>query len=100
MSKAGLLLHRQRYYDDGAISEIRLWRLPAPVPGSAHLFKYSLFCGYPGRRAIAYDNERDKGDHRHLDDEETADVFTSLDQLLTDFEADVDVLRARETGSD
>lgn len=100
MPKAALLLHRKRYYDDGAVSEIRLWRLPGPVPGSAHLFKYSLFYGYPGRRAVAYDNERGKGDHRHLDGEEVAYDFTSLDQLLTDFEADVDVLRAREIGSD
>ncbi|HBK08133.1 MAG TPA: hypothetical protein DDZ81_20145 [Acetobacteraceae bacterium] len=99
MPKAVLLLHRQRYYDDGAISEIKLWRLPAPVPGSAHLFKYSLFYGYPGRRAVAYDNERGKGDHRHLDDEEMVYVFTSLDRLLMDFQADVDILRARETGS-
>jgi hypothetical protein len=61
VAKAVLLLHRKRIHDDGAVSEVELWRVPAPVPGSAHPFKYSLFHGYPGRRAVGYDNERGKG---------------------------------------
>ena len=97
MPKAVLLLHRRRYYDDGAISELKLWMLPGPVLGSAHRFKYSLFYGYPGRRAIGYDNERGKGDHRHWDDVETPYRFTSLEELLADFKADVDTLRRKES---
>ena len=58
--------------------------------------QYSLFYGYPGRRAIGYDNERGKGDQRHRDGQETAYVFESLDRLIADFEADVAVLRAEE----
>jgi hypothetical protein len=100
MPKAVLLLHRQRYYDDGAISEIKLWRLPEPVSGSVHRFKYSLFYGYPGRRAVGYDNERGKGDHRHWDDVETPYRFTSMDKLLADFGADVDALRIEENEND
>jgi hypothetical protein len=96
MPKAVLLLHRQRYYDDGVISEMKLWLLPEPVPGSVHRFKYSLFYGYPGRRAVGYDNERGKGDHRHRDRAETAYRFTSLDQLLADFEAGVKLLRSEQ----
>jgi hypothetical protein len=96
MPKAVLLLHRQRYYDDGVISEMKLWLLPEPVPGSVHRFKYSLFYGYPGRRAVGYDNERGKGDHRHRDRAETAYRFTSLDQLRADFEADVKLLRSEQ----
>jgi Family of unknown function (DUF6516) len=94
--KAVLLLHRRRYYDDGAISEVKLWLVPEAVPGSAHPFKYSLFYGYPGRRAVGYDNERGKGDHRHLDHLESIYEFISLDTLLADFEADVDALRREE----
>ncbi len=96
MPKAVLLLHRQRYFDDGAISEMRLWLLPAPVLGSMHRFKYSLFYGYPGRRAVGYDNERGKGDHRHRDGVEAPYRFTSLDKLLADFDADVEILRREE----
>ena len=96
MPQARLLLRRKRLYDDGAISEIVLWHLAAPVLGSAHPFKYSLFYGYPGRRAVAYDNERGKGDHRHRDGMEAPYEFKSLDQLLADFAADVAALRAEE----
>ncbi len=96
MPKALLLLHRRRYFDDGAISEVKLWRLTTPVPGSVHRFKYSLFYGYPGRRVVGYDNEREKGDHRHRDGLETPYRFTSLDQLISDFEADVEALRNAE----
>lgn len=96
MPKAVLLLHRRRYYDDGAISEIKLWLLPEPVAGSMHRFKYSLFYGYPGRRSVGYDNERGKGDHRHRDDVEAPYRFTTMDQLLADFETDVEALRSTE----
>ncbi len=68
---------------------MKLWLLPEPVQGSAHRFKYSLFYGYPGLRAVAYDNERGKGDHRHSDGWEKAYAFESLDRLLADFETDV-----------
>jgi hypothetical protein len=97
--KAILLLHRKRLYDDGAISEVKLWQVPDAVVGSSHTLKYSLFYGYPGRRVVAYDNERGKGDHRHLDGVETAYRFEDVDKLLADFVADVQALRAEE-GSD
>jgi len=96
MPKAVLLLRRKRIYDDGALSEVVLWQLPGPVQGSAHSFKYRLFYGTAGRRAVGYDNERSKGDHRHLDGVEEPYLFVSLDKLLTDFEADVVASRARE----
>jgi hypothetical protein len=93
---ARLILHRKRYHDDGAISEIKLWAVPEPVPGSTHRLEYSLFYGYPGRRAITYDNERGKGDHRHRDGVEQPYAFASLDKLIADFAHDVAALRAEE----
>ena len=53
MPRAVLILQRPRYYEDGALSEVKLWPLQEAVPGLAHRFKYSLFCGHPGRRAVA-----------------------------------------------
>jgi len=38
---------------------------------------------------VRYDNETGKGDHRHYGDDEEPYRFTTLDQLLADFEADV-----------
>jgi hypothetical protein len=45
--KAELLLHDRIDYDDGAIVELVLWRVPVPVPASMHRLKYSLFYGRP-----------------------------------------------------
>lgn len=50
--------------------EMTLWQVPEPVAASAHRLKYSLFYGYPGKRLIGYDNERGKGDHKHVGDRE------------------------------
>ena len=38
---------------------------------------------------VRYDNERGKGDHRHLGDREDDYVFTTIEQLPADFERDV-----------
>jgi len=38
---------------------------------------------------VRYDNERGKGDHRHLGEREEDYNFTTLEQLLADFERDV-----------
>ena len=87
--KATLIYQTSRAYDDGAIMEIRVWKVPQNVPGSAHTFKCRLFYGHPGRRVIGYDNERGKGDHKHQDELETPYTFVSLDKLIDDFLAEV-----------
>jgi len=68
--KARRIFHDRKDYPDGAIAELTIWRVPKPVLGSAHDLKYSLFYGYPGQRLVGYDNERGKGDHRHIADQE------------------------------
>ncbi len=40
-------------------------------------------------RVIGYDNERGKGDHRHLGGREEAYSFVNPRQLIADFMADV-----------
>jgi len=95
MSQATLLYHRKRLYDDGAIAELKLWLVPRVVPGSSHSFKYSLYYGRHGKRLIGYDNESGKGDHRHYGDVEEVYRFTTPEQLLSDFLADVQALRDR-----
>jgi hypothetical protein len=53
------LLFRQRIdYDDGAIVDMVIWRVPIPVHPTTHGLKYSLFYGRPGIREVGYDNER------------------------------------------
>lgn len=93
--KAELLFSQRIDYDDGAIVEIVLWRVPSPVPASVHSLKYSLFYGRPGIREVGYDNERGKGDHRHLQGIETAYRFTTVEKLIADFWSDVRKLRGK-----
>jgi hypothetical protein len=93
MTRAHLLLHQRIDYDDGAIVELLLWRVPTPVPPSTHGLKYSLFYGFPGVRVIGYDNERGKGDHRHFQGQETAYAFSGVEQMMADFWHDVRSLR-------
>jgi len=91
--KAEPLFHQRIDYDDGAIVELVIWRIPSPVPPSIHGLKYRLFYGRPGVREVGYDNERGKGDHRHFQGVETAYVFSTVEQLMVDFWSDVHALR-------
>lgn len=95
MPKATLAFHDKQVFADGAIVEMKIWRLRGTVTGSKHGLKYSLFYGYPGQRLVAYDNEPGKGDHRHLEDEESSYRFTTVEKLIEDFLADVRRARSR-----
>lgn len=90
MTTRATLIFRQRVdFDDGAILEIVVWRLPKPVTGCVHPFKYRLYYGRAGVREIGYDNERPKGDHRHVGGNEKSYAFESPENLIDDFLADV-----------
>ena len=91
--KATLLFHERRLYDDGAILEMRIWRVAEAVPPSTQGLKYGLFYGYPGRRVVGYDNERGKGDHRHYEGQELDYRFISVERLVADFLSDVGRVR-------
>jgi hypothetical protein len=87
--KAALLARTKEVRDDGSIIEVVVWELPEPLPSSTHRFKYRLFYGAAGICRIRYDNERGKGDHCHVGESEYDYRFTTVDQLLDDFERDI-----------
>ncbi len=91
--KAALLYRHREDFDDGAILEVAVWRLSQPVQDSDHPYKYRLFYGYPDFRVVGYDNERGKGDHRHYSGREESYQFTTPEQLMDDFLADVESAR-------
>jgi hypothetical protein len=93
--KAKILYKHRENFDDGAIMEVVIWRLPRPVSGSSHSFKYRLFYGYAGKRLIGYDNERGKGDHRHRGNEEFPFEFGTPETLIDIFLNEVSRLRRR-----
>jgi hypothetical protein len=91
--KATLIIRDRRLFDDGFLIEIVIWRVPVPVPPTSHGLKYRLFYGRKNERVVGYDNERGKGDHRHHGSREEPYVFSTMAQLLDDFERDVAAAR-------
>lgn len=87
------IFYDRKDYPDGAILEMSIWAVPNAVPASLHRLKYSLFYGHPGQRLVGYDNERGKGDHRHIEGIEQPYAFTTPEALISDFLADVKRLR-------
>lgn len=83
--KAQLLYRHRLDFDDGAILEVVVWRLPRPVEGCQHSFKYRLYYGRDGVRLLGFDNERPKGDHFHRGDVEASYVFDGPEKLIDDF---------------
>lgn len=88
MAKAQKISRTRVVIGDG-FAELVVWQLPAPLPGSAHPYKYRLAYIVRGVCRVRYDNERGKGDHRHIDDRERPYKFKDLERLLVDFWRDV-----------
>lgn len=87
--RAVLAYHDKQVLSDGTLVEMKVWAVPKPVAGSRHTLKYSLFYGRDGERLVGYDNERGKGDHRHIQGRQEPYAFTTVEQLIEDFKADV-----------
>ena len=88
--EAVLIAHTKDVRSDGAIVEVIIWQLPEPLPPSTHLYRYRLYYGTEGGGRVRYDNERGKGDHRHIGEKEEDYTFATIDQLLDDFERDIE----------
>lgn len=87
--KAFPLIRRRVVLAADAFAEVVVWRVQEPVQPSPHTFKYRLAYVVRGECVVRYDNERGKGDHRHVGGREAPYVFTTPDQLMADFEADL-----------
>jgi hypothetical protein len=98
VAKARKSIDSRLVLPNGFLLHLRVWEVPEPVPPSEHRFKYSLFYGRPGERLVLYDNERGKGDHKHLRGVETPYRFTTRERLIEDFLADVRAVQVEEEG--
>ena len=67
-----------------------VWWVPTPVPPSQHPFKYRLVFVREGKRILGYDNERGKGVHKRLREQESVYAFANIETLISDFLADVE----------
>ena len=88
--KAKRIFYDKAVLPDNSIVEMTIWQLPKPSPERPHGLKYSLFYGRDGLRIVGYDNERGKGDHKHLGEMESRYRFVNVEKLLTDFLSDVE----------
>jgi hypothetical protein len=91
--KAKRIFYDKAMLPDGSIVEMVIWQLPAPTDDRPHSLKYRLFYGRDGKRIVGYDNERGKGDHKHLLDVEKRYKFTSVEKLVADFLADIERIK-------
>ena len=94
--KATKLFHDKATLPDGSIVEMTIWQLATINPERPHGLKYSLYYGRADKRLVGYDNERGKGDHKHIGEREMRYRFVSVEQLVADFLADVDSARQDE----
>jgi hypothetical protein len=92
--EAELLFRKREGLSETAFVETVIWRVPDPVRGSAHGFKYRLALVADGVCLLRYDNEAGKGDHKHVGEREAAYHFTDLPTLQADFWKDVETWRA------
>ena len=85
-----LLIRHDRFNDTyGNIVEMKIWSVPI-TEHTPYGVKYSLVYIVNGKRVVGYDNERGKGDHRHIVGEQASYVFIDVDVLVDDFIADVE----------
>ncbi len=82
---------REKLIDElGNIVELVIWRVPRTHRSPSGV-RYRLAFVRRGEEkpAVLYDNHSPKGDHRHVEGVQAPYNFTDVDQLLTDFMADV-----------
>ena len=87
--RAELLLSRRVVVAEQAFVELMLWELDAPLTPCSHNYKYRLAYVVSGQCVVRYDNERGKGDHRHFGKQEFDYAFSTPEQLMLDFNADI-----------
>lgn len=83
------LLRARIAFSEAAFAELVLWRVPEPVAGSSHEFKYRLAYVVGGVCVVRYDNEVGKGDHRHFGEKGSTYTFQTPEKLIADFERDI-----------
>lgn len=79
--------------DEDAFVDLVIWKVPQPVRGCNHLYKYRLAYIEKDVCVLRFDNEAGKGDHKHIGRREFPLVFVSINQLYDDFYKEVDQWR-------
>ena len=89
-AQAELVTRIRNVLREGGLVEMVVRRLPQPVPPSTHAFKCRLAYVVDGERVVGFDNERGKGDHKHVGALESPYQFVDVDRLIDDFQIEVE----------
>ena len=87
------LMNLRIQIDDDAFASIRILEVDPAILGSNHTYKYSLAYVVNGECVMRYDNERGKGDHKHIGEREYPVIFTTIENLIASFQEDINLLR-------
>jgi hypothetical protein len=99
--KAELLFKRKYIDSNGGIVEAVIWKLPKRDNERPHRLKYRLYYGDKnGKCLIRYDNEKGKGDHKHIRNNKSPYNFTTVEKLFEDFMNDISLLRDAEVNDE
>ncbi len=91
--RATQIFRKTEIRPDGIKLDMVIWQLPQATPERPHGLKYRLWAGRDGKSLVRYDNERGKGDHRHVGKKETPYEWRGLSALVEDFMMDVEALK-------
>jgi hypothetical protein len=94
--KAKLLSRIKEVWGSGVIEGV-IREVPDAVLPSEHRVKYRLVYIVNGVRVVGYDNERGKGDHKHIRDSEAPYVFRDVSTLIGDFMSDIQEIENEQT---
>lgn len=83
---AELLIKRRIPMADSLFAELVVWRVPRPLAGSSHSYKYRLALVADQICVLRFDNEAGKGDHIHRLSRQYDYHFVDVDTLLSDFQ--------------
>jgi Family of unknown function (DUF6516) len=84
-------IRREKVIDEqGNIVELAIWKVPSTRQNVAGIrYRLAFVRRGEGVPAVLYDWHLPKGHHRHVEGIEVPYHFVDVDQLLTDFTADV-----------
>ena len=88
--RAVLVLRDRVIDEDGHLTELVIWRVPrSPKHPEGIRYRLAFLLAGTTQPAVLYDNHHPKGHHRHRGGVQEAYRFSTVDQLLADFQADV-----------
>lgn len=92
--KARLVHNLKLIGKDGSIEEQMVWDVPVSHKNPDGV-RYRLVYILPGHKepAVLYDNHHPKGHHKHIKGQQSPYAFSGIEQLLQDFQQDIEALK-------